>query len=56
MVHHRDWSGVAMEFAFGLEKPVLFIDVPRKVNNPEYKTLRAVPLEVSYRDQIWISD
>ena len=47
-----DWSGVAMEFAFGLEKPVLFIDVPRKVNNPEYKTLHAVPLEVSYRDQI----
>lgn len=47
-----DWSGVAMEFAFGLEKPVLFIDVPRKVNNPEYKTLHAVPLEVSYRDEV----
>ena len=47
-----DWSGVAMEFAFGLEKPVLFIDVPRKVNNPEYKTLQAIPLEVSYRDEI----
>ena len=30
-----DWSGVAMEFAFGLERPVLFIDVPRKTNNPE---------------------
>lgn len=47
-----DWSGVAMEFAFGLEKPVLFIDVPRKVNNAEYKTLHAVPLENSYRSEI----
>jgi len=25
--------GLAMEFAFGLERPVLFVDVPRKMNN-----------------------
>ena len=47
-----DWSGVAMEFAFGLERPVLFVDVPRKVNNPDYDTIAATPLEVSYRGQV----
>ena len=47
-----DWSGVAMEFAFGLERPVLFVDVPHKVNNPEYTRLNAVPLEVAIREEI----
>ena len=41
-----------MEFAFGLERPVLFIDVPRKTNNPDYQVLSAVPLEVSYREAV----
>src|SRR5690606_19186239 len=31
-----EWSGSALEFAFGLERPVLFIDSPRKINNPDY--------------------
>ncbi|MEM7227010.1 MAG: CDP-glycerol--glycerophosphate glycerophosphotransferase [Pseudomonadota bacterium] len=47
-----DWSGVAMEFAFGLAKPVLFVDVPRKVNNPDYTSLASAPLEVSYREEV----
>ena len=47
-----DWSGVAMEFAFGLERPVVFVDVPRKVNNPAYATIAATPLEVSYRSRV----
>ncbi len=47
-----DWSGAALDYAFGLEKPVVFIDVPRKVNNPEYQKLDVVPLEVSLREQI----
>ena len=47
-----DWSGVAMEFAFGLERPVLFVDVPRKVNNPHYGTIAAKPLELCYRAQV----
>jgi len=47
-----DWSGVAMEFAFGLERPVLFIDVPRKTNNPDYQAISTVPLEVSYREAV----
>ena len=47
-----DWSGVAMEFAFGLGRPVLFIDVPRKVNNPEYTLLSMDPIEVWYRKKV----
>jgi len=47
-----DWSGTAFEFAFGLERPVLFVDVPRKVNNPEYEQIAASPLEVTIRREI----
>jgi len=47
-----DWSGVALEYAFGTERPVLFIDLPRKVRNPEYGRLGIEPLEVLLRDQI----
>jgi YidC/Oxa1 family membrane protein insertase len=47
-----DWSGVAMEFAFGLGRPVLFVDLPRKINNPDYTALTAEPLEVTYREEV----
>ena len=47
-----DWSGAALDYAFALERPVLFVDVPRKVNNPEYQRLDPVPLEVSIREEI----
>lgn len=47
-----DWSGAALEYAFGLERPVLYIDVPRKVNNPEYQWIDCVPIEVKLRSEI----
>jgi YidC/Oxa1 family membrane protein insertase len=47
-----DWSGAAIEYALGLEKPVIFIDVPRKVNNPDYKDISLVPIEVMLRSEI----
>jgi len=47
-----DWSGAALEYAFGLNKPVVFVDVPRKVNNPDYEQIPLTPLEVSIRSQI----
>lgn len=47
-----DWSGVALEYAFGTERPVLFIDLPRKIYNPEYEKLGIEPLEAKIRDQI----
>jgi len=47
-----DWGGSALEFAFGLERPVLFIDMPRKVFNPEYEEIPCVPMEVEVRSDI----
>ena len=47
-----DWSGAALEYALGFEKPVLFIDVPRKINNPDYESLPLVPVEVNIRTEI----
>ena len=47
-----DYSGAAFEFAFGLGKPVIFIDVPRKVNNPQYTKLNCEPFEIFIRPQI----
>ncbi len=47
-----DWSGVALEYAFGLERPVLFVDVPRKVRNAEYERIGCEPVEASLRAEI----
>ena len=47
-----DWGGSALEYAFGLERPVLFIDVPKKVFNPAYEAISCEPLEVAIRSQI----
>ena len=47
-----DWSGAALEYAFGLERPVLFVDVPRKVNNPGYANVSTEPLEVTIRREV----
>jgi hypothetical protein len=47
-----DWSGAALEFALGLERPVLFVDVPRKVNNPDYESLGIEPLEARVRAEL----
>ena len=49
-----DWSGAALEFALGLERPVLFIDTPRKVNNRDYARLQCEPLEVLIRPQVGV--
>lgn len=47
-----DWSGIALEYAFAMERPVLYLDVPRKVNNPRYEELGLIPLEVEIREKI----
>ena len=47
-----DWSGAALDYAFGLGKPVLFLDVARKVNNPDYEDISIKPFEVAVREQI----
>ena len=47
-----DWSGAAIEYAFTLEKPVLFIDVSKKIHNPDYEKIPQIPIEISIRDKI----
>jgi len=47
-----DWSGSAFEFAFFTNHPVIFIDVPKKINNENYEELKLVPIEESLRSKI----
>jgi len=47
-----DYSGAALEYAFVYERPVLFVDMPRKINNPDYERIDCEPLEVGIRQRI----
>jgi hypothetical protein len=49
-----DWSGAALEYALVRQRPVIFVDVPRKINNPDYENLGIEPLEVSVRHKIGV--
>ena len=49
-----DWSGAALEYSFGLKKPVIFLDLPKKVNNPMYTEINITPLEVLVREEIGV--
>ena len=45
-----DLSGVALEYALGTERPVLFVDVPPKIQNPDYTELVMEPVELAFRE------
>tara|TARA_Y100001980_G_C14554600_1_gene341555 strand:+ start:2647 stop:3786 length:1140 start_codon:yes stop_codon:yes gene_type:complete len=47
-----DWSGVSYEYAFGTERPVLFVDVPQKIVNERYCDIDLEPIDVSIRNVI----
>jgi len=47
-----DWSGAGMDYGLGLEKPVLYIDVPPKTRNDTWQELGLEPFEISVRSQI----
>jgi hypothetical protein len=47
-----DWSGAGMDYGMGLEKPVLFIDMPRKARNDTWPELEMEPFESFVRDKI----
>ena len=49
-----DCSGVTLEYAFGTERPVIFLDVPYKIKNERYKELGMEPLELSLMSKIGI--
>ncbi|NLP47661.1 MAG: membrane protein insertase YidC [Clostridiales bacterium] len=50
-----DWSAIAQEFSYATKKPSLFINTPMKMMNPNYKKIKAVPLNISLRDEIGVS-
>jgi len=49
-----DWSGIGLKYAFGTERPVVFIDTPPKVRNTNYKELGIEPIESSLRNKIGV--
>ncbi len=50
-----DWSSIAFEYAFSTLKPVLFINTPMKIINPDYQELKTVPIDIELRDKVGIS-
>jgi len=49
-----DWSGAAYEYAFGLLKPVLFIDAPMKVKNNSEIEKKNLPMEFVCREKVGV--
>ena len=47
-----DWSNVGYEFALSTLKPVLYINTPMKVMNPEYDRIDVVPFDIRIRAQL----
>lgn len=47
-----DWSGIAYEYAFTTQRPVLFINTPMKVQNAEYERIAVVPMNIWMRSEI----
>ena len=47
-----DWSGAALDYAFGVERPIIFIDVPRKINNHDWTQYSLEPFEAFIRTQV----
>lgn len=47
-----DWSGIAYEYAYTTCRPVLFVNTPMKVMNPEYERIGVVPMNISTRKEI----
>ena len=47
-----DWSGAAMSFAFGLCRPVISIDLPKKINNVDFEKHKLESFETEIRSEI----
>lgn len=47
-----DWSNVGYEFALSTGKPVLYINTPMKVMNPQYKDIPVEPFDIRIRAQL----
>ncbi len=49
-----DWSGISMEYAFGLNKPIIFADVNKKVKNVKFDKVPEVQVENIIREKIGV--
>ena len=47
-----DWSDISWEFAFVTKRPVLFINTPMKVMNPEWDKIKTKPINITLRSVI----
>lgn len=47
-----DWSGIGFEYAYATKKPVMFINTPMKIMNPEYDKINVEPINITVRDKI----
>ena len=47
-----DWSAIAFEYSYTTKKPVLFIDTPMKIMNPDYKKINVEPFNIWARNEI----
>jgi YidC/Oxa1 family membrane protein insertase len=47
-----DWSGAAFEYALGTKRPVLFVDTPQKVFNPEWAAYGIPAFEAVMRERV----
>lgn len=47
-----DWSDIAYEYAFTTCRPVLFVNTPMKVMNPEYQKITVEPFNIWMREEI----
>ena len=50
-----DRSGIAFEYAFGTERPVLFVDTPLKEHNKNWRNLNIEPIELQLRNKVGVS-
>lgn len=49
-----DWSGISIEYAFITNRPVIFINTPKKINNKFFNDINSEPIEIKIRDKIGI--
>lgn len=50
-----DWSGIAYEYAFTTKHPVVFVNTPMKVVNPDWQKIGITPTNITFRDLAGIS-
>ena len=50
-----DWSNIGYEYSFSTLRPVLFVDTPMKVINPDYEEINIPPIDITIRKMIGTS-